>query len=129
MMLKAKKLGINMLRCHLKVAHPVYLDVADEVGMLIWTELPSWSDSWFPSDHFSTMAAVRADKMFWEILIRDWNHPCIVLQTIMNESWGINLKDASQREWLRNTFDRIKDCFRHWGAWWWITAHAKATSM
>jgi len=109
MMLKAKKLGINMLRCHLKVAHPVYLDVADEVGMLIWAELPSWSDSWFPSDHFSTMAAVRADRMFWEILIRDWNHPCIVLQTIMNESWGINLKEASQREWLRNTFDRIKN--------------------
>ena len=81
MMVKAKRLGINLLRCHLKVAHPVYLDVADEVGMLIWTELPSWSDSWFPADHFSTMAAVRADKMFWEILIRDWNHPCIVLQT------------------------------------------------
>ncbi len=108
MMLKAKNMGINLLRCHLKVAHPVYLDVADEVGMLIWTELPSWSDSWFPSDHFSTMAAVRADRMFWEVLIRDWNHPSIVLQTIMNESWGINLKDAAQRGWLRDTFDRIK---------------------
>jgi hypothetical protein len=109
MMLKAKRLGINLLRCHLKVAHPVYLDVADEVGMLIWTELPSWSDCWFPSNHFSTMATVRADKMFREILIRDWNHPCIVLQTIMNESWGINLKEVSQREWLRTTFNRIKD--------------------
>jgi hypothetical protein len=108
MMTKAKRLGINLLRCHLKVAHPVYLDVADELGMLIWAELPSWSDSWFPADHFSTMAAVRADKMFWEILIRDWNHPCIVLQTIMNESWGIDLKDASQRQWLTATFDRIK---------------------
>jgi hypothetical protein len=46
--------------------------------------------------------------MFWEILIRDWNHPCIVLQTIMNESWGINLTEASQRDWLVATFDRIK---------------------
>jgi hypothetical protein len=108
MMMKAKYLGINLLRCHLKVAHPVYLDVADEVGMLIWTELPSWSDCWFPADHFSSMAAVRADRMFWEILIRDWNHPCIVLQTIINESWGINLKEAFQREWLRTTFDRVK---------------------
>ena len=108
MMVKAKELGINLLRCHLKVAHPVYLDVADETGMLIWTELPSWSDCWFPADHFSTMAAVRTDRMFWEILIRDWNHPCIVLQTIMNESWGINLKDASQRQWLLTTFDRTK---------------------
>ncbi len=108
MMMKAKRLGINLLRCHLKVAHPVYLDVADELGMLIWTELPSWSDCWFPSDHFSTIAALRVDRMFWEILIRDWNHCCIVLQTIMNESWGINLKEASQRDWLRGEFDRIK---------------------
>jgi hypothetical protein len=108
MMIKAKHLGINLLRCHLKVAHPVYLDVADETGVLIWTELPSWSDCWFPADHFSTMAAVRAERMFWEILIRDWNHPCIVLQTIMNESWGINLNDESQRQWLIATFDRIK---------------------
>ena len=108
MMAKAKALGLNMLRCHLKVAHPVYLDVADELGLLVWTELPSWSDCWFPADHFSTMAAVRAEKMFWEILIRDCNHPCIVMQTIMNESWGIDLKDAAQREWLLTTFDRIK---------------------
>ncbi len=108
MMEKAKGLGINLLRCHLKVAHPVYMDVADEIGLLIWTELPSWSDCWFPSDHFSSMAAVRAERMFWEILIRDWNHPCIVLQTIMNESWGINLKDASQRNWLRSAYDRVK---------------------
>ncbi len=108
MMVKAKRLGINLLRCHLKVAHPVYLDVADELGMLVWAELPSWSDCWFPSDHFSSMAAVRTEKMFWEILIRDWNHPCIVLQTIMNESWGIDLSNASQRDWLRTTFNRIK---------------------
>lgn len=108
MMVKAQKLGFNVLRCHLKVAHPVYLDVADEVGMLIWTELPSWSDTWFPSDHFSAIAAARTDRMFWEILIRDWNHPSIVIQTIMNESWGINLTDGSQRAWLKTTFDHIK---------------------
>ncbi|MBV9610027.1 MAG: hypothetical protein JO187_10760, partial [Acidobacteria bacterium] len=108
MMLKAKRLGINTLRCHLKVAHPVYLDIADEIGMLVWAELPSWSDCWFPCDHFSMMAAVRGEKMFDEILARDWNHPCIVVQTIMNESWGINLKDASQRQWLRDNFNRMK---------------------
>jgi Glycosyl hydrolases family 2, sugar binding domain/Glycosyl hydrolases family 2/Glycosyl hydrolases family 2, TIM barrel domain len=108
MMLKAQRLGVNVLRCHLKVAHPVYLDVADELGMLVWAELPSWSDCWFPSDHFSTRAAVREERMFTEVLIRDWNHPCIVIQTIMNESWGINLKQPDQRKWLREVFERIK---------------------
>jgi hypothetical protein len=108
MMLKAKSLGINVLRCHLKVAHPVYLDVADELGMLVWAELPSWSDCWFPCDHFSRKAAVRGEQMFDEVLARDWNHACIVAQTVMNESWGIDLKDAEQRQWLRRTSDRIK---------------------
>ena len=33
-MLKAKKIGLNILRCHIKVPDPRYLKVADEVGML-----------------------------------------------------------------------------------------------
>ncbi|MBV9669656.1 MAG: hypothetical protein JOZ43_01755, partial [Acidobacteriales bacterium] len=108
MMIRAKKLGINMLRCHLKVAHPVYLDIADELGMLVWAEMPSWSDSWFPSDHFSMRAAIRAERMFAEVMARDWNHPCIVVRTIMNESWGINLQEEDQRKWLISAFDRVK---------------------
>lgn len=108
MMLKAKQLGINVLRCHLKVAHPVYLDVADELGMLVWAELPSWSDCWFPADHFSYKAAERAEQMFREIMMRDWNHPCLAIQTVMNESWGANLQDAEQRAWLKRTFDSVK---------------------
>jgi glycosyl hydrolase family 2 len=108
MMLKAKQLGINVLRCHLKVAHPVYLDVADELGMLVWAELPSWSDCWFPADHFSYKAAQRAEQMFAEIMMRDWNHPCLAIQTVMNESWGANLQDPEQRAWLKRTFEQVK---------------------
>ena len=115
MMLKAKKLGVNMLRCHLKVAHPVYLDMADEIGMLVWAEMPSWSDSWFPSDHFSFRAALRAEHMFEEVMLRDWNHPSIVVRTIINESWGINLSDSEQRRWLIEAFDRAKDSLRPLG--------------
>jgi beta-galactosidase/beta-glucuronidase len=109
LMLKAKRLGINILRCHLKIAHPVYLTVADEVGMLLWTEVPSWSDCWYPSDHFSLKAADRGRRMFEEMIERDWNHPSIVIQTIMNESWGIDLNDSTQRTWLKNTFNWVKE--------------------
>lgn len=108
MMMKAKALGLNLLRCHLKVAHPVYLAAADEFGILVWAEMPSWSDCWFPCDHFSMRAAVRGEKMFQEALFRDWNHPCIVVNTIINESWGINLQQEEQRKWLRDAFDRVK---------------------
>jgi hypothetical protein len=105
MMLKAKQLGLNMLRCHIKVPDPIYLKVADEVGMLVWYEVPSWNDF----NHFSPQAAARGEKIFQEMTERDWNHPSIVIQSIINEGWGADLsKEATHRAWLRAAFDRAK---------------------
>ncbi len=38
---KAKALGFNCLRIHIKVEDPRYYDVADRLGLLIWTEIPN----------------------------------------------------------------------------------------
>ncbi|MDT5121970.1 MAG: hypothetical protein QOC96_1452 [Acidobacteriota bacterium] len=103
-MLKAKRLGLNTLRCHIKVPDPAYLKVADEVGMLVWYEIPSWNDE----HHFTQRAAERGEKIFSEQVARDWNHPSIVIQSIINESWGADLKQAEQRAWLRAAYDRAK---------------------
>ena len=103
-MLKAKRLGLNTLRCHIKVPDPVYLKVADEVGLLVWYEIPSWNDF----HHFTPKAAERGEKIFAEQVARDWNHPAIVIQSIINESWGADLKQPEQRQWLRAAFDRAK---------------------
>lgn len=104
-MQKAKRLGLNMLRCHIKVPDPVYLKVADEVGLLVWYEIPSWNDF----NHFSPKAAERGEKIFAEMVERDWNHPSIVIQSVINESWGADLKQAEQRKWLLAAFDRAKE--------------------
>jgi beta-galactosidase/beta-glucuronidase len=103
-MLKAKRLGLNLLRCHIKVCDPVYLKVADEVGMLVWYEIPSWNDF----NHFSMKAAERGERILAEMTARDWNHPSIVIQSIINESWGADLKQPEQRRWLHEAFDRAK---------------------
>ncbi|HEX8183922.1 MAG TPA: glycoside hydrolase family 2 TIM barrel-domain containing protein [Blastocatellia bacterium] len=103
-MLKGKRLGLNLLRCHIKVPDPIYLKVADEVGMLVWYEIPSWNDF----NHFSPKAAERGEKIFAEMVARDWNHPSIVIQSIINESWGADLKQADQRKWLRDAFERAR---------------------
>jgi hypothetical protein len=103
-MLKGKRLGLNMLRCHIKVPDPVYLKVADEVGMLVWYEIPSWNDF----NHYSGKAAARGEKTFAEMVERDWNHPSIVIQSVINESWGANLKQEDQRKWLRAAYERAK---------------------
>ncbi|HYE64410.1 MAG TPA: hypothetical protein VD966_02435 [Pyrinomonadaceae bacterium] len=104
MMLKARRLGLNMLRCHIKVPDPIYLKAADEVGMLVWYEIPSWNDF----NHFSPQAAERGEKIFSEMVARDWNHPSVVILSIINEGWGTDLRQAEQRRWLRAAFDRAK---------------------
>ena len=42
---KAKELGLNGLRCHIKAPDPRYYEVADRIGLLVWTELPTMGTS------------------------------------------------------------------------------------
>ncbi|MFL6274383.1 MAG: glycoside hydrolase family 2 protein [Blastocatellia bacterium] len=104
MMLKARRLGLNLLRCHIKVPDPIYLKVADEVGMLVWYEIPSWADF----NHYTPQSAERGERTFAEMVERDWNHPSIVIQSVINESWGADLKQENQRRWLRAAYERAK---------------------
>jgi hypothetical protein len=40
---------------------------------------------------------------------RDWNHPSIVIWTIVNENWGVDLAvNATHRAWLAETYARLK---------------------
>jgi hypothetical protein len=104
-MLKGKRMGLNLLRCHIKVCSPEYLEAADEVGMLVWYEIPSWNSA----HHFSQKAGERGEQTFREMVERDWNHPSIVIQSVVNEGWGVDLPhDAGTRRWLRTAFDRAK---------------------
>lgn len=98
----AKKMGFNCLRCHIKVADPRYYEVADRLGMLIWTELPNWHQ-------FTERAAQRGWEILQGILARDGNHPSIIAWTIINEDWGTDLvHDATHRAWLKETFQQLK---------------------
>ncbi len=101
MMRKGRALGLNLLRCHIKVCDPTYLDAADEVGMLVWYEVPSW-DRWTPG------SVSRGRKIFNEMVARDWNRPSIVIQSLINEAWGIDMTKADQRAGLLQWFDDAK---------------------
>ena len=100
-MTKAKRLGLNLLRCHIKVPDPLYLKVADEIGLLVWCEIPNW-------DVFTPDAARRGSETFTNMLKRDWNHPSLVIMSLINESWGIDLQKPDQRSWLKTEFERAK---------------------
>lgn len=99
---KAQALGLNMLRCHIKVPDPRYYEVADRLGLLIWTEIPNVAQ-------FTEASARRLRQTMEGILARDGNHPCIVIWTIINEDWGTRLcEDAAHRAWLADTYDWLK---------------------
>lgn len=96
-MREARALGLNTLRLHIKVPDPRYLEAADRTGMLLWYEIPNW-DRLTPLSERRAKATLRAE------IARDWNHPSLILQSIINESWGANLKVAWQRKWLRGMY-------------------------
>jgi len=98
---KAKALGLNLLRCHIKVPDPRYLDAADEAGMLIWYEIPNW-------DKLTADSQRRAMETLHGMVERDANHPSIVIVSIINESWGANLKEAADRAWLKSAYQQAK---------------------
>lgn len=96
-MRQARALGLNLLRLHIKIPDPRYLEAADRAGMLVWYEIPNW-DTLTPLSEQRAQAALRA------AIARDWNHPSLILQSIINESWGANLQAAWQRQWLRGMY-------------------------
>src|SRR5690606_19590545 len=90
----ARHMGLNCLRTHIKITDPRYYAAADRAGMLIWTELPNWQD-------LTDAAKRRARETMVGMVERDWNHPSIVIWTIVNENWGTDLAvNAGHRAWL-----------------------------
>jgi hypothetical protein len=106
-MRKAKALGLNLLRCHIKVPDPRYLQAADDAGVLVWYEIPNW-------DKLTEDAKRRARQTLQGMVERDWNHPCLVIVSIINESWGADLREATDREWLKQSYADAKKIVPNW---------------
>ena len=99
---KAKHMGLNCLRTHIKITDPRYYDAADRAGLLIWTELPNWQE-------LTDAAKRRARETLLGMVERDWNHPSIIIWTIVNENWGVDLAvNAGHRAWLADTYAELK---------------------
>jgi beta-galactosidase/beta-glucuronidase len=77
-----KAMGFNGVRKHQKIEDPRFLYHADRLGLLVWAESGS-------AYEYSTDYAVKMCKEWMEAVLRDRNHPCIVVWTPLNESWGV----------------------------------------
>ena len=82
---KAKAMGFNTLRLHIKAFDPTYLDVCDEMGMLLHCDIPVAEPIAHREMGGDTVLTRRCLAAAREQVRRDRNHPSIILWSAMNE--------------------------------------------
>ena len=97
----AKELGLNMLRCHIKSPHPRYLYWADQLGLLVWEEYGNPSNS-------NGRAPQLCQATLEGLIERDFNSPATIIWSVINEAWGIDMKQEKDRSWLLEQYAHFK---------------------
>ena len=115
--IKAREMGFNMLRKHVKVEPARWYYHCDKLGMLVWQDMPSGDmakeDRWItnPSmEPFDKKRTPESEKIFkneLKAIIDDVKFfPCIVAWVPFNEAWG-QFKTVEITEWVMN-YDRSR---------------------
>lgn len=90
--LRAKQIGLNGLRVHIKVPLPRKLYWADRLGLLVMADVPNaWGEPTPPMQQETEYALRR-------MVARDYNHPSIFSWIAFNETWGLRTKTDDGRE-------------------------------
>ncbi len=98
----AKDLGLNMLRCHIKINDPRYYYWADKLGLLVMYDVPS------PDLDTPTMRRL-VERDLPHIMARDFNSPSIFAWVIFNETWGLTQhRTRDSHEWLRSVVETAR---------------------
>ena len=99
----AKALGLNMLRCHIKVNDPRYYYWADRLGLLVMYDLPSASV-------YTPTARAHWEATFRQALERDYSHPSIFAWILFNETWGLEEHQTpTSWNWVAQMVDLAKE--------------------
>jgi Glycosyl hydrolases family 2/Glycosyl hydrolases family 2, sugar binding domain len=99
---RAKTMGLNTLRCHVKIPDRLYFDLADRLGLVVWLDMP-YMQFLAPATRESLRRVFRTSVATYG------HHPSICVWTLFNEGWGIDLDDnPDDRRWLIETFDAAK---------------------
>jgi hypothetical protein len=99
--LRARQIGLNGLREHVKIEAPRKLYWADRLGVLIMADIPNW---WGPPDS----AAFQEHAVALRGMIdRDYNHPAVFSWVLFNETWGLLTGTGDNERYLPETQQRV----------------------
>lgn len=96
---KTKEMGFNMIRKHVKVEPARWYYYCDQLGMLVWQDMPSGDlgNRWDSRPGIISRATEKdrtaeSEKFYrteWNEIIQDlYNFPSIVVWVPFNEAWG-----------------------------------------
>ena len=87
-----KEIGANTIRLAHYQHDQYFYDLCDEVGMVVWAEIPYISEH-MPNGHENTISQMK------ELIIQNYNHPCIVCWGVSNE---ITISTKDKKDMLDN---------------------------
>ena len=107
---KTKELGFNMIRKHVKVEPARWYTHCDELGILVWQDMPSGGKGpgWQPRQFFKGSENQRSDSSE-AIYRKEWKrimdhldvYPSIVVWVPFNEAWG-QFDTEEITKWTKN---------------------------
>jgi beta-galactosidase len=82
---RLKEMGCNAIRLSHNPVEPVMLDFCDRMGILVIAENRHLGDTYADQTPKNTPAVEHRDLI--GLVMRDRNHPCIILWSLCNEQW------------------------------------------
>ena len=103
---RLKRLGLNMVRIHIKPEEPRKLYWMDKLGILVMEDIPCFWGA--PNEE-----ARSAYENEWpEIIARDINHPATFAWVMFNETWGLFTRKGNERSYLPETQQWVRSVYR-----------------
>ncbi|HEV3470705.1 MAG TPA: glycoside hydrolase family 2 TIM barrel-domain containing protein [Pyrinomonadaceae bacterium] len=102
-LLAMKGLGCNLVRVHIAGIDPRVYNLADEIGMMLWVEVPSPHSS-----------SARSRENHWaemmRMLVHTGTHPSVVIWSLYNEDWGAEdiATSAETREYIARAYEYMR---------------------
>lgn len=87
-----KEIGANTIRLAHYQHDQYFYDLCDEVGMVVWAEIPYISEH-MPNGRENTISQMK------ELIIQNYNHPCIICWGVSNE---ITISTKDKKDMLDN---------------------------